>query len=80
MNITLTITAVAGGFYSVQASDGRKGDIVRLKDSYSGRVRERWFVTYPGERRADDVFDTLRDAKLAVAEWIQDQNGMGGQA
>lgn len=74
MSVTATITAVASGFYSVQASDGRKGDIMRIKDSYSGRVQERWFVTYPGERTADDVTATLRDAKFAIADWVRDQN------
>jgi len=46
----------------------RGASIERLGEDHAG-LGAGWFVTYPGAYRADDVYETLRDAKAAVDLW-----------
>jgi len=46
-----------------------RGALIERHDSDHIGLDSGWFVTYPGAVRADDVYETLRDAKASVDLW-----------
>ena len=56
METTTTLTRVIAGHYTTP-----QGHTVR-------RSQGEWFLTYPGYVNPDDVFDTLAEARTAIAE------------